>query len=448
MAPAERWTAVERPEADLILDDWWSGFEDPFLPRIVELALSGNRDLAIAAARLQQAQAQARIAGADLEPTLGLGVEGSRQKQNFIGFPFGGGTVPSSTFSGFGASLQSSWEIDLWGRLRAGAQAALADAQAGAAELHAARQSIAAQTAKIWFAILEARQQLDLARESVESFRQSVTQVERRYLSGTRPPLDLRLARSNLAAAQALESRRARQLDGTTRQLDLLLGNYPDGAAATMNDARTLPQAPPPIPVGLPAELVGRRPDLIAAERRLAAADARYRQARRALYPSLSLTAGGGSSSDSLGDLLDGDFGVWSLAANLSQPLFQGGRLRAGVRLAEASEDEAAASYVGQALQAYTEVETALAAESLLADEVRRLGESAHELKAARDLAEQRYHRGVGQYLVVLESQSRALTAEAEWLTLRRIQLDNRIDLHLALGGGFAEGLPAQGIHE
>jgi len=441
LTPPERWSSDRSSENDTVSDDWWMSFNDPFLPRIIELALEGNRDLAIAAARLEQAQAQATIAGADLKPSLGIAVDATRQKQNFIGFPFGGGGVPLTTFSRFGASVQSSWELDLWGRLRAGTQAALAEAHAGEADLHAARQSIAAQTAKVWFAILEARQQLDLARDSVESFKQSVSQVEARYASGTRPPLDLRLARSNLAAAQALDLRREQQLDQATRQLDLLLGQYPDGSAAGLDSARQLPAPPPAIPVGLPSELIGRRPDLIAAERRLAASDARYRQARRSLYPRLSLTAAGGSSSDSLGDLLDGDFGVWNLAANLTQPLFQGGRLRAGVRLAEAVGDETAASYVAQALRAYSEVETALAAESLLAREVQHLGSAAHELKAARELAERRYRRGVGEYLVVLESQSRALVAEAEWLALRRRQLENRIDLHLALGGGFEKGL-------
>ncbi len=200
-----------------------------------------------------------------------------------------------------------------------------------------------------------------------------------------------------------------------------------------------MPQLPGPVPVGLPAELVARRPDLVSAERRLAAADERLRQARRQLYPRFSLTAGGGTVSDQLGDLVDGDFRVWSLLANLTQPLFQGGRLRAGVDRAAAGSDELLAAYAGLALDAFREVESALAAEQHLIERERHLAEAARQLGAARRLAEDRYRSGLGDYLLVLESQTRELVAESELLSLRRELLHNRIDLHLALGGGFGE---------
>jgi NodT family efflux transporter outer membrane factor (OMF) lipoprotein len=417
--------------------NWWESFGDPQLGRLVELAMERNRNLDAAVARLDRAVAEAKIAGADLKPAVGLGLNATRQRRNFIGFDFGGGSPPPTTFDNHGLSLEASWEIDLWGRVRAGTRAALAEMQASAADLRGARLSIAAQTTKLWFAILEATQQVTLAAESVESFRLSSDQVRSRYEAGIRPALDLRLALSNQAGAQALLQLRQNQLALLVRQLEVLLGGYPGGTILDEFAAGLLPDTPPPVPAGLPAELLERRPDLVAAERRLAAADQRFLVARRSLYPRLTLTASGGTSSDSLGDLLDGDFRVWSIVASLAQPLFQGGRLRAGVERADASSDEVLALFAGSVLGAFSEVESALASERFLARREVHLAEAAKQLVAARQLAEERYHNGVGFYLVVLESQTRALTAESQLLEVRRQRLANRVDLHLALGGGF-----------
>jgi outer membrane protein TolC len=175
----------------------------------------------------------------------------------------------------------------------------------------------------------------------------------------------------------------------------------------------------------------------VAAERRLAAADERFAAARRALYPRLSLTGSGGTVSEDLADLLDSDFRVWSLAAGILQPVFQGGRLRANVDRSVAATEEALESYTAAALRAYAEVETALASDSLLAREEDRLGEAARHAAAARVLAEERYRAGLEDYITVYESQRREATAESNHLTTRRLRLENRVDLYLALGGGF-----------
>jgi outer membrane protein TolC len=198
-----------------------------------------------------------------------------------------------------------------------------------------------------------------------------------------------------------------------------------------------MPEVPQSIPGGLPAELIARRPDLAAAERRLAAADQRLLVAKRSLYPRFSLTASGGTISTQLGDLVDGDFSVWSIVGNLFQPIFQGGRLRAGVDLADAGTEAAVESYISAALVAYTEVESALAADAFLVKEDERLWEATRQAAAARQLAEERYGAGLEEYITVLESQRRELTAEATALNVRRLRLTNRVDLYLALGGGY-----------
>ncbi len=433
----ERWDRGPAPSTEPT-SDWWGSFGDPNLDSLIRTALEENRDLRAAAARLDQAAARARIAGAELKPTIGVGVGGSRGRQNFIGLPIpGSGEVLSSTSTSYGVSLDTTWEVDLWGRLRAGARAALAEFQADRAALRGAELSVAAQTAKAWFNIVELRQQLTLAEDSAKSFRRSAAQVRSRFEQGLRPALDLRLALSNLAGAEALTHLRRSQLDGSIRQLELLLGRYPSGRLLDELEIGLLPDALERVPVGLPAELIARRPDLVAAERRLAAADQIYLQARRSLYPRLSLTAGGGTTSASLSDLLDGDFRVWSLVGNLTQPLFQGGRLRAGVDAADAGSRAALDEYASQVLAAFAEVESALSSESDLALREQSLAEAATQLTAARRLAEDRYRNGVGIYLAVLESQSRALDAESRLLDVRRQRVDNRINLHLALGGSF-----------
>jgi NodT family efflux transporter outer membrane factor (OMF) lipoprotein len=431
----QTWTAADSP-AGQIQAEWWTDFGDPSLDGVVRLALEQNRDLQAAAARLEQAAADSRIAGADLQPSVQASFTQSRRKQNFIGFPIPGSEdrVLSTISVNMGVSLETSWEVDLWGRLRAGARASLADLQATAADYRGAQLSLSGQVAKAWLAAVEARQQVALAETTVNSFRASSVQVRARFEQGLRPSLDLRLSLANLANAQALLQQRRQQLDATRRQLNVLISRY---AGEAVEIPAVLPDVPAPIPAGLPADLVGRRPDLVSAERRLASATERLTVARRDLYPRLSLTASGGTASGALRDLVDPGLSVWSLASSLLQPVLQGGRLRAGVDRAEARIEESLASYTSTALQAYAEVESALAADEFLAERSGYLGVAAEQSRAAEQLANDRYRAGLEDFVTVLESQRQALQAEGELIAARRLHLDNRVDLYLALGGGF-----------
>jgi NodT family efflux transporter outer membrane factor (OMF) lipoprotein len=199
------------------------------------------------------------------------------------------------------------------------------------------------------------------------------------------------------------------------------------------------PDAFPEIPAGLPADLVSRRPDLAAAERRLAAAGLRLESSKASLYPRISLTASGGTASEAIGDLLDGDFRVWALIGNLTQPIFEGGRLLADVDRNEAAREEAIYNYAGAVLNAFAEVESVLAAEEYLTEQERALAVAAEQAEAASRLAVDRYRAGLDEYIPVLESQRRTLTNQSTLLETQRIRLENRVDLYLALGGGFKE---------
>ena len=189
----------------------------------------------------------------------------------------------------------------------------------------------------------------------------------------------------------------------------------------------------------MPADLVGRRPDLVAAERSLAASQARLGIARTELLPQISLTAATGSATNALRSLINGDFSVWSFLGNIVAPLWQGGRLRAQISQAEARSAEALATYANTVLAAYAEVETALAAEQFLREREQHLTTSVTQARAAEQLADERYRAGLETYITVLDSQRSAVQAEADLLAARRLRLENRVDLYLALGGGFEQ---------
>jgi NodT family efflux transporter outer membrane factor (OMF) lipoprotein len=402
---------------------------------VIDEALAHNLDIRGAVARVDAAAAVARLAGASLVPNTSLSSNASRRRQNLIGIPIPGfGDVISTRSTSIGVSLDVLWELDLWGRVRSGKSATLAELQASWADLAALRLSIAGQTAKAWFALVEAESQLELAEETSDSYQFSASQVRARYQQGVRSSLDLRLALSNLHNAEGLTEVRKLQRDSGIRQLEIFLGRYPSGALVAGGQ---FPSVSWDVPAGLPSEILIRRPDLLAAERRFAAAEKRVSEARRAFFPQITLTGSGGTLSEELTDLVKGDFSVWSIAAGITQPIFQGGRLRANLAQSHAISDQALAAYASALLNAFGEVESALFAEGALARREASVAEAAEQAQAARRLAEREYNFGLVDYITVLEAQRRAFTFQSELLSVRRERLDARVNLHLALGGGF-----------
>jgi NodT family efflux transporter outer membrane factor (OMF) lipoprotein len=413
---------------------WWQQFGDPDLDALVTAALDHNRDLQAALTRLAAAAAARTIAGAPLLPAVDASLDAARQRRVFLGFPFGGGGVPNTTVTTFGLSLGVRWELDVWGRLRAGDAAALGDQQAALADYEAAQLSLVGQVCRGWFAAVEARQQLALAEATVATFRATADDVRDRFRRGVRPALDVHVALTNLANAEAEVAARRDALQRAQRQLEVLAGRYPAAATAT---ASTLPAALPEVPAVLPTDLLQRRPDLAAAERRLAAAGCRVEAARAALYPALTLDGSLGTNGLEPEDLADVDFRVWSLGAGLFAPLFRGGALRAEVARQEARAAEAVANYGASLLRACAEVEQLLASERQLVARREHLDAAARHATAARDLARERYQAGLADFLAVADGQRQAFTAAAARIAVDRASCDNRIDLLLALGGGY-----------
>lgn len=421
------WTS---PSEDHAPTAWLVDLQSPELEQFVTEALRQNPGLEETAARFAQAVAEARLAGAELMPNAGLGLDGARQKISTFGPTSTGGV----RFENYELALNLSWELDLWGRLRDRTAAGLARVEASGSELAAARLSLAAQTAKAWLNLVEAREQLALAERTAGAYVENQEAIESRFRRGLSEGFDLRRIRTQAASAQADVSARRAGLDQSVRSLENILGRYP---AAALDSGASLPELPQAIPAGLPADLLRRRPDLVAAERRLAAAEREALADRKERLPQIALTASGGTASQTFENLLDGDFGVWTLAGNLTQPIFQGGRIDANIDRTAVLRDQAAANYRETALRAFLEVESSLAAEQFLREEVAQLRLAADEAAAAEAMAWERYSKGTGDFLNALDAQRTADTARSRLLSVNNQLLRNRIDLYLALGGDF-----------
>ena len=424
-APAARTEWGAGAEAGSVQAGWIGSFNDPALSALVIEAQTNNRDLAAAAANVDRSWALARQAGANLGADISL----SHTASQTGGI---GGSQPTSTSSGLG--LQVSWEADVWGRLRSGERGAVASAQAAEADLRSAEQSLAAATAKAYFSAIEANIQAGIVRETVEILEEMLRIVNVKHENGMTSAQDVSLARSDLATArESLTTIEGSQRDAV-RALEALLGRYP---GADLEVRRSLPEVPPAPPAGLPSELLERRPDIVAAERRVAAAFNATNQARAARLPSIGLTGNLGSASDSLSGLLDSSNVAWTAGANLLAPIFDGGRRREAVEIATADQEQALAAFGQAAISAFSELETNLDQGVVVQQRIVELKVAAVEAGNAFRIAQLRYEEGEEELLNVLSIQQRVIGAKSSLSSVERLLLEQRVNLNLALGGSW-----------
>ncbi len=423
--PPGAWQQVAEP-GKLSDQGWLRDFNDPQLNALVTEAILNNPELQLTRARLAAGVSQATIAGAPRLPELDAEFGAGRARRSADG--------SHSISNSVDAGLSFSWEADLWSKLSDSARAAVLDAEALAEDLRAARLSLAANTAKAWFNAVEATMQRDLSQNLVDNLEANLEVLEEGYRAGLFDALDIHLARANLAAEQGRLATRQRTLGDAVRDLERRLGRYP---ASALPVAAALPSLPPPVPAGLPSTLLQRRADIRAADSRFSSALARLSRAHKDRFPSLRLTAEYGISSNDLAELLRGDSLVWSALVSLTQPLFDGGRLRALEQQRVAEAQQARASYLGTLLTAFAEVESALQQEQQLLRQVKALRLSTVESDFAESLAFEQYRAGLVDYITVLEAQRRAFTARSSYSESRNQQLQNRLNLYLALGGEF-----------
>ncbi len=432
-APA-RWKAAPKIPARAATG-WLDDLGDARLARLVRQAMAQNPDLRATAAKVTQARARARIAGADLWPRVTTDF-GARRSQSASGQRFVGVGQRSNRFE---LGLDVVWEADFWGRVRDLRGAAVAEAEASEEDLHAARLSLAANVVKSAVTVAELEEQIRLAEENVKRRRTHLQIVEKqleRGLDSDRAALDVSLSRSDLARAEETLASRRRDLDAARRTLELFVGVYPAGKEG---GTQGLPELKRAVPVGLPSQMLLRRPDIRAAERRLESSLRDESAARKAFLPTISLTGGTGLSTEDLSRLVDQGSVVWSVAAGIAQPVIEGGRLKGEAALARARYDEALALYASVASTAFKEVETALAAEAFLKEQEAALQRASVEASRSVQLAAGQYERGLAEILTLLDAQQRAFDAQSSLAAIRAERLRNRADLHLALGGSFEE---------
>jgi len=430
-APEEE--AATPPE----VSPWWRTFGDETTTELVELALENNYDLQAAAARVLEAEANLRRAGGARLPQVGYGASASQQKNSFVLPEIGRRTIESTTYS---YSFNVSWQADLFGRLKRTQQSAWSSLLAEQAAQEAVVHSVVAAVVRARVLVATAQWALDITRQITASWEATTRTVERRYRAGIAGAVELHLARENLASARASEATIAGQLEQARLALDVLVGRRP-GSAQML--PRTMPQLPSldPVPLGLPAALLDRRPDLRQAEMQLSAATFGVGAALANLYPDLSLTASGGESADRFNDL---DFSnlIYNIVGNLTGPLFSGGQRRADVDAAKARAEQAGAVYAGFVLNALREVEDALVMGEYTVESFNLTTNRVAEARSADRLAKERYQRGVETLLTVLETERRLRLAEQAIIVNTADVWNARIDLFLALGGDWGTDLP------
>lgn len=432
MAP-DSWSASKEGKAG-VGRGWVNSFGDAQLTKLVSEAMHRNADMRVADQRVRQARRAAYVAGSASRPMMAAEFSKDRSKRQFFGAPFTG----DQTLDGNYADIKVSWEPDLWGRVRMGQSAALSDAQSAELDAKAAKSILAAEVSKAWFALGEANEQLRLAKEVVEIRQQAVEMIadrfERNLGNDGGSASQLRLAETDLALAKANAAQRVGDVAIARGRLEILCGRYPAGK---LKGARTLTKVPKAPPVGVPSSLLQRRPDIQAAERRYAAAEARVKEANRAIFPLIKLTGSGGSASEVLENLVDGKFNTWSLGAGLTQNLLTGGRVIGEKQIRDSKSLEELAKLEGVVLKAFGEVETALVLEEWLRKRSQHVEKAYKFSKAAVASANDDYLAGTGDALTLLTAQSRAVEIGSQVLVLKRARLENRVDLHLALGGAF-----------
>ena len=428
-----QWSADLR---SLSFDDnttyWANTFNIPSLTRLIKTANVQNPKLIAMYERVIAKGEDATIAGARLLPTANANLIGVRNKRNLIGFNFPN-SESSFTSNSFNSGINISWELDLWGKVKDSRNSAKIRFESSLSDYRAARLSLNGQVAKAWFNLVENSFQTRLLEKTIETYSKNLSFINDRYQKGLATALEQKLAEASFLSSQASLVQRQRLANNFSQSLQELIGQYPDGNfdlnSSSMLPALILPPLPP-----TPSDVVESRHDLTSALLKVKSSGLDLKVANKSLLPSLTLSGGPGSRSDNFEDLIDQKFRIWDISAAVSQPIFQGGRLRANVRKAKALQESAISDFKAVVLRAFSEVENTLSSDMYLAKEGDNLRKAATALTKAADLSWERYQRGVIDIFNTLDTRRRAFEAESRFLLLKKERILNRINLYLAIG--------------
>ncbi len=432
--------------------EWWHDFDDPKLDALIDSALVSNLDLVEAVARVEQARAQSGIAWADLFPQVQVGLDANRTSQpanTGIGSIFGGLAGDSTStarpsldrfdFTTYSASLGFSWELDFWGRARNDGRAAVADLMASRADLHAARLGVLSETISTYFQIVDLGERVRLTRETIDVLEEREVLTETRYDRGLVPSLELYQVRLDLRTVQASLPQFETQLADSEGRMAVLLGRFAGRIDGLLGADLDPTPSLDPINTGIPADLLLQRPDVRAAAERLEAARFRVGARKAQLLPTLSLSGSVGQQSGAVGGLFNAGQWFTNLLAGLAAPVFQGGRLRDNVKVAEAQYIQFAAAFGRVVLTAVYEVETSLTRYERERERYAFLTSQRDEAQASADLQARRYASGVAGYTDYLDALRTLLGVRSTLSTAGTEVALARLAVHRALGGGWTE---------
>src|SRR5262245_44790619 len=420
----------EAPRAATIAElPWWELFRDETLKGLIDETLKQNYDLRIAASRVEQARYAVGVVRADALPQVGY--QGSAERTKFS-IPGAGISRTQNIF--FGA-LQTAWEVDLWGRIRRATEASLANLYAAEDARRGVVLLLVTDVAQAYFELRELDHELEIALRTRDSFQQTFDLFQRQLVGGVGTRLATSRAEASLASTSAAIPELERQIIATENQLAILLGRPPGDIPR--GSALTDQGFDPEVPAGLPADLLRRRPDVMQAEDAIVAANAQVGVAIADFFPRIGLTAMYGNQSSELEDIVHSGSNIWSIAASLSGPLFQSGRLYYGYKFDKAAWEESISEYQYTVLNALAEVSNALVSRQKLSMATTELERQVSVLQDAVNLSNSRFTGGLANYYEVLEAQQELFPAENALARNRRDELLSVVQLYRALGGGW-----------
>ena len=405
--------------------------ENTALKALIFKATEFNTDLAIASARVELAKAELKESKPNRLPTLNAQLQGGRQKINSFGPQQNIGGI---TFDSYTLNLGLQWDIDLWGRLKNKSQYQLSKLTSVEANLESAKISIAAKITKLWLQVMHLKGQHYLLSQALEAQSMITESAQERYIKGITFAEDLLKERASKQALSEELYGLEMQIDQATRSLEILVGSYPSAEALAYSE---LPELPESVPAGIPSSLLSNRPDIISAERNLASTHVLVKASQKNRLPQFSLTGNLGTSSSALSNILNSDFSVWSLGSNIAQPILNHGKISATIKQAKAQRTEAEAYYDLAVLNAFMEVENALSNEAYLKKERDLNNLQLIQALAILEISESEYTKGYADFRDYLNTRINALKSERLNLQIKHEQLQNRINLYLALGYSF-----------
>lgn len=407
-------------------DNWLQQLQDPQVFNLVEQALAHNQAILQAGYDVAIKEQQLIAAGADLWPSLDLSTRASRSKDN----------RPVSYNNASSASLELSYEVDLWGKLSASERQANLEYLAEKATFSQSKQQLVADVVSGWFDVITNHKLLELYKQREQNAEKNLDIIESGYRQGLNEALDVYLARNELNTERSNIAAQQATLTKSIRDLERLTGQYPAGALSVSAD---LPLLENTIPLGLPSELITRKPGLMASWYQLLSTDAGLAYAHKQRFPSLNLSASISDSTDRVSDLFSPSSLAWSLIGSISMPLFEGGRLKANEEQARLSVKRQEQAYLATLYDAFNEVETAISQEQALKVRYEKTLEAQENAIAAERLSFEQYQSGLVTYTTVLDAQDRSFNAQSSVIELKNQLIKNRINLHIALGGDFSE---------